>query len=94
MFKKSQTPHSQLRVIVIINGIASIKVINRIRNANLKLRIQILVKKDKKKMETSTKINVTKRSYDSDDDDDFDTHVFMLHGDDDNDIMDNSLMMG
>ena len=43
-------------------------------------------------METPTKINVRKRSSDSDDDD-FDTHVFMLHGDDDNDIMDNSLMM-
>ena len=43
-------------------------------------------KKGIRRKRTSTKIEVTKRSADSDDD--FDTHVFMVHGDDDDVIMD------
>ena len=46
--------------------------------------------KDKKKMEKSH-IKITKQDPQSDDDD-FDTHVFMLHGNDDEVIIDNTMM--
>ena len=45
MLKRPQTLHSQLRVIVTISEIASIKMRNLIRNASIKLKIQILVKR-------------------------------------------------
>ena len=64
---------------------------NAIRNVNIKLSVQILVKRKRiRKKEISTKIKVTKRFSDSNYDD-FDAHVFMIRGDDDDDIMDEQL---